>query len=296
MVKLNCFFLFLFLFAFKQMGFAETTIEFDGATLLQSPEDTVVNDSLVQNLSCKKLTKQNVFTSLQPNAFAVDRQIPLQNWNANSLGQCWSLSLTQRELFYLLRFGAVGVTNDISFVLQLADIAPNRKVVGTTAPCLGCRAGIFSALKSAGIEKRIEAKQMARFYDPSNYDMILSNRERSLSEDAQSMQKILGDLKMGLMPLIIVRAELFMQHAVLVKSAQMMGPDSYNLVVYDSNHPRSENSMIFANGRFFAPEILKGLTHQTDQAVGVFLKDQTTMYWIQEAAFLHYQSLCKIRQ
>jgi hypothetical protein len=73
-----------------------------------------VSDSLVKNLSCKTLTLQNVFSSLQEDAFSLDKQLPLHNWSKDYLGQCWGLALTQRRLFYLARFNKSSVMKTLS--------------------------------------------------------------------------------------------------------------------------------------------------------------------------------------
>ena len=73
----------------------------------ESKPSKVINDSLVKNLSCNTLTRDNVLLSLQPSAFDKAKHLPLRNWDATGIQQCWGLAFFQRRLFYLSRFADV---------------------------------------------------------------------------------------------------------------------------------------------------------------------------------------------
>lgn len=78
--------------------------------------EPIINDSLVTNLRCNFIPNQwAVFNYInKEKAFSSERHIPVNNWSFRSgpatLGGCWSLSRTQRLLFYLTRFGEAEAT------------------------------------------------------------------------------------------------------------------------------------------------------------------------------------------
>lgn len=67
-----------------------------------------VSDSLVNELSCQKLSIDNIYRAIKPEAFSSNLHMPVRNWDFRSglatLGGCWGLSSTQRMLFYLARY------------------------------------------------------------------------------------------------------------------------------------------------------------------------------------------------
>jgi hypothetical protein len=71
-------------------------------------ETKTITDSFVNKLSCKNLTVDSIYKSLQPTAFHTYYHIPIPNWKFHSggpvLGACWGLSSAQRKMFYLARF------------------------------------------------------------------------------------------------------------------------------------------------------------------------------------------------
>lgn len=290
------FLLIVALLGLNTTAFADT-IQFDGMTI-QRGNETVITDSMVRNLSCQRINPRNIFTALQPDAFGTAHHIPVKNWTANGLGQCWAMGLTQRDYFYLLRFGArtnpANKNNDLFYMLGLArgkypfPYSLQRKVIGLgeTWPTT------FSELQAHGFKQQVEGREIDRFYDATNLDLVVGNRERFPFSDFQTMQQISWDLARGRMPLIILRAARDIQHVVLVKSMQKIGPETFMLNVYDSNHPDYDNTMIYQDRRFYAPKILLGMVGDINSPVGVFLRDEDQMDLLQSVVYRHYASVC----
>ncbi|WP_413942895.1 hypothetical protein [Bdellovibrio sp. HCB-162] len=68
----------------------------------------VINDSLVQNLSCRTLNVDNIYRAIRADAFAESRNMPVRNWPFRSglatIAGCWALSSTQRMVSYMARY------------------------------------------------------------------------------------------------------------------------------------------------------------------------------------------------
>ncbi len=327
MGKINLKLLLLLSFFCSSLAWAET-LERKGMVATKDQEGIRISDSLVSDLSCERLTESNVLTKLQPDAFSLAKHIPVTNWAANSLGQCWSLSLTQREFFYLLRFqtGRKSEAQEKNILNALLEIsrgaspnrhnrkcienprldgcltALNRRVIPLADHCLNCESPESSptiqsllrgdAKTGRDFRSEIELKQKDRFYDPGNLDLVLDERERSEDADASTMAKILKNMQQGRMPLVIIRADVTAQHVVLVTSIQEMAPGEYQMNVYDSNRPKRNNILIYAGKRFYAPSIVRAFTYNDSAPVGVFLRDEDEMDDVQEAVYEYYKKVC----
>lgn len=68
----------------------------------------IINDSLVQNLSCQSLSVNNIYRSIREDAFDESRNLPRGNWSFRSgmtrIAGCWGLASTQRMVSYLARY------------------------------------------------------------------------------------------------------------------------------------------------------------------------------------------------
>lgn len=71
-------------------------------------KNVIINDSLVLNLDCRKLSVDNIYRAIRPDAFHESRNMPIQNWPFRSgvatIAGCWALSSTQRMVSYLARY------------------------------------------------------------------------------------------------------------------------------------------------------------------------------------------------
>ncbi|MCM2324141.1 MAG: hypothetical protein NDJ90_12850 [Oligoflexia bacterium] len=300
------------------------TAAYDGA------QDILVSDSLVSKLSCSKLSPQNVLTFVSKDAFTEERHMPIRNWSSGVLGQCWSLGLFQRQLFYLARFGVPGSKSDPEYVLNLARgtnadacQAKNGFVDENNQTCVepvtekkvfkipetvlsgrnyyravepGSLMGALSSHRGRSLRTEIEARQKRSFFSPGNLGMLFSSRERSESANLDTIEAIKKGLDQGRMPLIVIRAATSAQHVVLIKSIEKekLGENRYLMKLYDSNQPYRDAEMVYSDGQFYAPDVIGLFFRDRIQApVGVFLKDEEEMDDIQKANYDYYSSLCK---
>lgn len=271
-----------------------------------------VSDSLVQDLACAGLTREGVLLRVRPDAFAVAQHLPLRNWKANLLGQCWGLALAQRRMFYLARTGVAGARPSRALVRYGLDLARgsqprecerrNDEAAFTAVPCtepatpfhvfeipepaLG-RSALVSAMNE-GLEGRdlrgeLERGQQRRFYDLGNLDLVLQSSELAHRQNAATFEQITDAVARGRMPLVIARFDVLTQHALLVKKIFRKDERTFGLVLYDSNRPEAESGLYYRDGLFFVRE---------DLVIGVTIRDEEEMDRIADALLAHYRRLC----
>jgi hypothetical protein len=96
-----------------------------------------ISDSLVNNLDCNNLNYNSIHSHIHPDAFNLDRHLPIKNWSfpngPYSLGVCWSLSHTQRIFFYLARWSATpildpseSITNSLNILNLVRGSRPTK--------------------------------------------------------------------------------------------------------------------------------------------------------------------------
>ncbi|UOF01681.1 hypothetical protein [Bdellovibrio reynosensis] len=92
-----------------------------------------VNDSLVQNLSCKNLSVDNIYRAIRADAFDANRNMPIQNWAFKSgmatIAGCWALSSTQRMVSYMARYNATGARSMQERIPVVLDMVRGARVV-----------------------------------------------------------------------------------------------------------------------------------------------------------------------
>lgn len=264
-----------------------------------------ISDSLVKDLSCSKLSSDNVLLSLQPDAFSVEKQWPVQNWGANGLGQCWALALSQRQMFFLARFGVKDAGNPRTNgtrdqAMNMIKDGDNSRVIQVSDSGMGDyyrSSDFYNSLREDkggnNFRSAVESRQIGRFYSPGNLGMVFGGRERSESANEDTMKDILKDMSKGRMPLLILRAALTAQHAILIKKVEKLGENHYRFTCYDSNQPGREATMEYKDRQFYAPNIVGLFDYNARAPVGVFLKDDDEMDDIQETVYKYYSELCK---
>lgn len=234
--------------------------------------------------------------AIRPDAFSVERQLPIKNWSAPfDMAECWSLSHFQRMLFFMGRFGS---QVDLSAV-YLGTLTDTAKGLNDFYP------EVFPVTSSADLldvmhdfKKDIEHYQDWRFTQLGNIEFILGERDRSPKENQRTFEKIQWDLPRGRKPLIVIRAEITWQHVVMIKSMTQVDSDTFRLTVYDSNRPDQENTLDYKVGEreFYAPLILSKSLRATrmdiKDPVGVFIVDEHDMDNIERSLFDYYKGLC----
>jgi hypothetical protein len=288
-----------------------------------------INDSLVKDLDCSTLSRGTVLRYVRPEAFSADNHIPVSNWwGKNNLGQCWALSLTQREYFYLVRLADPGArdireSGELENAMNLAAGKVFRKnCKGNDASrCYSSqetpmkvfsvpdrdiadsrfKSGAFMEELTRGFnrpkrnfENAIEMRQSDRFFRRGNLDLIDAPRDRTPQENEAAMAQIEQDLGQGKMPLLIVRIAKTNLHVVLGKSLEKLADGRYRIALYDSNQPRLEPVLEYKDKEFYAPEVLNRIgVDDPVSPIGIFVRDEDKMDKIQDALFAHYQDLCK---
>lgn len=274
------------------------------------PKERLISDSLVENLSCETLKLETVLLAVKPSAKASDKHLPTRNWaTGKGLAECWSLSHTQRLFFFMGRYD-----------LKLDPAKPNahndnlelifNSIAGKydNSPKLFVIDDLYSTVSdlTRGIEdsrrtKRtfkdeVEAYQVWRFYQPSNASMIMGSRERPESVNASTFKDIVSSVKQGRMPIVIIRAELTAQHAVIIKSMDDSNPDFVKFTVYDSNQPYADAELEYRakDRQFYAPGIISRFSRGSSRdPIGLFLVDEDDMSSIQKSLFKYYKSRCE---
>ncbi|HEY8279782.1 MAG TPA: hypothetical protein VIH99_09175 [Bdellovibrionota bacterium] len=260
----------------------------------------LISDSLVKGLSCKTLSNDNVFTSLQPDAFSVEKQLPFPNWHSYGIANCWAIAGMQRQLFYLTRFNDTKASDpprksDLRRLLDLAGgAAPDRVFSVKDDDLRKLSAAMQGGTNDTTLSHQIELRQSTKFYNLDNLGMLFDSRERGKTETRNALAQIIHDRNRGRMPLLILRPTRTSQHVVLVKGMKQLGPDHFIMILYDSNQPFSEPRMEFRDGHFYAPEVVGLYDDDGNAPVGVFVNDQREMDQIQAVAAAHYAKTCRI--
>lgn len=271
-----------------------------------------ISDSLVKDLDCAGLAPHNVLSRVRPEAFASAHHIPMQNWRANLLGQCWGLALAQRRMFYLARTNVPEAKLSRSLVRYGLDLARGTvpqncgnlhgengiqampcsepatplKVFSIPEASLP-KSALFRAMDQ-GIDGRelrgeIELGQQRRFFNLGNLDLVIQSTELARRRNAATFENIWSSVARGRMPLLIARVDAFTQHAMLVKSILRKDARTYGLVLYDSNRPEAESVIFYRDGLFLA---------MADAPIGITIRDEDEMDRIEDALFAHYRRLC----
>jgi hypothetical protein len=277
-----------------------------------SQSTKTISDSLVKDLKCSTLTRDTVLSSLQPDAFAASREIPIRNWpDELMIGHCWALSHAQRILYYLGRFQNTGSPGIVPFTSSSKDILDQfQGTLTVKSPAADDESSespppyeVFAApdpsyYYDSSISQALEHYQIHRFANPLNVSFLAAGRDRDPDTNADTFATIQDDLAKGRAPLIVLRQSRMSQHVVMVKRVEPMTPDEekfdYRITVYDSNFPGSENVIRYSSARheFAAPEIFAIFGDDTTNPIGVFIVDEGDMDGIQDTLLTYYTNRC----
>lgn len=284
----------------------------------------IISDSLVKDLKCSELSRDNVLSVLQPDAFSWERELPIHNWGEidaagkrmgfkgsnNGLGQCWSLAHLQRIIFYMGRFNEPEPSDRSAYIKKLSAtiLGENDKNLEVfSIKDLGSLTNKFTEHfinnqedeSARGLKRDIEKYQSQHLYQFGNLGMLIGGSDRSRNENAQVFNQLRNDLERHRLPIVIVRESLSKQHAVVVKKVELDPTGNYAFDVYDSDSPGEEYSLssisyIENEREFVAPWIVKemGEFNVKTSPVGIFLVDEEDMDRIQDALYKHYTQVC----
>ncbi|GIL21266.1 MAG: hypothetical protein BroJett041_23800 [Candidatus Jettenia caeni] len=279
-----------------------------------------VTDHLVQDLSCENLTVDSIFQAISVDrAFNPSQHIPLRNWSFQSgpyrLANCWSLSRSQRLIFYLGQFPDAQL-DELTVLNMLRGSEPYSysdgpkewyKIPYTTFPW---NSETFEKLlkkqhQDIGqgtildrhFKAEVEHYQNYRFHDLiRNFKFILDGRERSPDENKSTIQYLQANLKKNRLTLVLIRASRWVQHVVLAKKISQNNNNEIQIEVYDSNQPDRKSIFTYnqSEKHFYAPQLIQGLQGVTDiqSPVGLFIVDEKETTFIGKTLLKHYQAAC----
>lgn len=319
----------LFLFIF---GLISSFVFMASEAFAARGEDKTISDSLVLELSCNKLSVDNIYKAIRDDAFDESFNVPVQNWaiedaSLPGIANCWALAKAQRMFSYLARYNTSSDKPLAARVEVVLDMIRGSRLVkkGTEKPLQSYQvfeveeSNLKSAKKSVGwnlwkgitygysqklgsdyvfrkLQNEIESLQENRFFTAKNIGMILKGRDRSAEKNRQTLKTLIKNLDGKRLTLLDLRMKRTSQHVVMAKSYTAFSNGSYVFTVYDSNYPWAD-SLVYFNGEtnsFTAPHIVRKFVDEGyDLPVGVFIVDEDERKPFETAMMVHYKKLCR---
>jgi hypothetical protein len=279
--------------------------------------EKTVSDSLVKDLSCKKVTANEIYRRMSQQQFSSEFHIPITNWGVEArgglyeLGVCWSLSRAQRLFFYLNRWNSPSYTQspqtlqvlnmlrgDATYPMLLnqeSTLRTDLGLLGNLMDGVSTRSGDKNTHRN--FRSEIEKYEWERFHKlGKNLKYLIGSGARSKKNNRETKDQLIGNLQINKLTMIIIRANRMAQHVVLVKRFQRLENGDINFIVYDSNHPSQDNILTFrkADSGFYAPGIVYGVVPPKDlnDALGVYVVDEKERDPIEATLVRYYSSLC----
>ncbi|QDK46551.1 hypothetical protein DOM22_15925 [Bdellovibrio sp. ZAP7] len=279
--------------------------------------EKTVSDSLVKDLSCSKLTVNEIYRRMSQQQFSSDFHIPITNWGVEArgglyeLGVCWSLSRAQRLFFYLNRWNSPSTVQgpqtlqvlnmlrgDSTYPMLLNQESYLRTDLGLLGNLMdGIRIHKGDANTHRNFRSEIEKYELERFHKlGKNLKYLIGSGSRSKKNNRETKNQLLGNLQMNKLTMLIVRANRMAQHVVLVKRFQRLSNGDINFIVYDSNHPSQDNILTFreSDSKFYSPGIVYGVvpTKDINDPLGVYVVDEKERDPIETTLIRYYSTLC----
>lgn len=296
-------------------------------------ENRTINDSLVQNLSCAKLTIDSVYQAIRDDAFDQSRNMPIVNWTRKDgvlqIGNCWALSRAQRMMSYLARYNASSnsaIEQRAAIVLDMIRGA-GLETKGTEKALQSYQVfeveesnfkesgksinwsfwkGIFygyiqyfgskSEFKSRKLQYELEAYQSSRFFSAVNAGMMWSDGSRPKVNNLKTIKELTKNLDGKRLTLLNLRVGRTTQHIVMAKSYTVNANGVYVINVYDSNYPWQDAVLYFDSqvAEFTAPRIARRMVwDDANRPLGVFIVDEDDRENYETAMLEYYRSLCR---
>lgn len=290
----------------------------------------VISDSLVENLACSRVSTDEIYRRIRPEAFSSQYHNLSVNWpfatKLYDLAACWSLARTQRLFFYLARWNHPQDSARVSDILDMVrgsrpyltkylkriEESPvtDFKVFTQKDPTWKNTSPLWAGLQygytqNLGAGKSlyrswkgdIEQYQKERFHEfAKNLKLVIGDDARSAKKNRLTRNQILNNLESHRMTLLILRPTRMSQHVVIAKSFRLLSNGRTEIVVYDSNQPLRDQILTYDASQedFFAPEIVRGLAKVKDPqaALGVFVVDEYDRSLIETALMKYYKSQC----
>ncbi len=285
----------------------------------------VINDDLVENLSCQNLSSQTIYQSIKADAFSADKHTQKENWPTGVIANCWSLARTQRLHFYLSRTslldettatkksedilnmirgsipdqvnqpmtGTKEIENKLKklSVYELTDIKYIENLQAKSKMSTG-------SIKDRHFTKEIETYQVRRFNNPANLSKYVLSASPSPAENEKLFNQIAQNLDQKKLTLINMRAFKTSQHVIVAKSYKKDELGNYQIDVYDSNYPTAIQKLVYVVSQkmFISPNTMGSFFRErnmaADSPLAIFIVDEEDRDLIEKALLSYYQKVC----
>ena len=265
----------------------------------------LITDDLVTNLSCENLTKESFLQSIDvQKAFSVPRHLPVRNWSFSvglyEIANCWSLSHSQRILFYLGREQAEQTPEALKQTLNMLRKYTPQGTYNTFHIVPWNPAWYESMVtgwsSSRNFKKDIETYQDKRFHNVDNTTYLQGSRERGIKENAKSILVLKANVDAKKLTNILIRPALRSQHIVLAKYSITRPTGEIDFFVYDSNRPQKDVVVTYnpKTQHFYAPEIVEYFKiARPEDPIGLFIVDEGDRNLILDTAYQYYSENCE---
>lgn len=277
-----------------------------------SAQNHTYSDELVTDLSCEKINTETVLQAIDSQkAFTSFRHIPLKNW-AFSVGlyeiaNCWSLSRSQRLMFYLGRADLPQTQTSLKQSLSMirkytpAGVYNHTHMVPWSSDWFevlaqGYQETVNNKNYVRNFKNDIQTYQNKRFHDLDNTAYLNGERERSAKENMKTFATLKSNVDSKKLSLIILRPARRSQHVVVPKYSITRPTGEIDFFVYDSNLPQKDVTVTYdpKNSHFYAPEIVSYFNlPRPNDPVGVFLVDDQERDPILATLVKYYTQTCE---
>lgn len=265
--------------------------------------DSSVSDSLVENLSCNSLKKEDVLRKIRVEAFSSFYHMPVINWGYSlglyDLASCWSLARSQRLFFYLSRWNDSSAPDSEKTLFDVLEMIRGSSpyahpgdleikefplkellVFSHSESSLGIQTPLWHSLTKGliqtfpndkkllrNLKSEVEFYQTWRFHDfIKNIRYVIGNGTRTPQQNRATRDLVLRNIEENKLTMLLLRPKRVSQHVVLAKKYNFKSNGDIEIDVYDSNSPFRDQKITFSRSddEFYAPEIVRGLPHVDD--------------------------------
>ncbi len=285
----------------------------------------VLNDDLIENLSCQNLSLQSIYQSIKADAFSANKHTQKENWSTGVIANCWSLSRMQRLHFYLSRTTLLDETTATRKSEDILNMIRGSTPDQINQPMIGTKEienklkklTVYELTESKAMEKLeakskmstgsikdrnfvddIETYQVRRFNNPANLSKYVLSAAPSPAENEKLFRQIAQNLDQKKLTLINMRAFKTTQHVVVAKSYKKDELGNYQIDVYDSNYPLAIQKLIYvaAQKMFISPHTMGSYFRKRNMApdspLAIFIVDEEDREMIEKALLSYYQKVC----
>ncbi len=285
----------------------------------------VINDDLVENLSCQNLSTQAIYQNIKADAFSAEKHTQKRNWPTGVIANCWSLAHAQRLHFYLSRTTLLDETTATKKSEDILNMIRGSIPDQVNQPMTGTKEienklkklSVYELTNSKYIENLqadskmstgsimdrnfvndIETYQVRRFNNPSNLSKYVLSASPTPAENEKLFSLIAQNLDQKKLTLVNMRAFKTSQHVVVAKSYKKDDRGNYEIDVYDSNYPKDIQKLVYVTSQkiFVSPNTMGVSFIQrdmpADSPLAIFIVDEEDRELIEKALLSYYQKVC----